>query len=196
MDRPKSAEDYILSQTQWREILSYLREIILNTELKETIKWGIPTYTINNKNVVGLAAFKPYAGLWFFNGVYLRDENNFLVNAQEGSTKAQRQWRFTDIKSIDPELVKAYLEEAIQNQKDGKELKPEKKKIIESKILNEALSKQAKLKFNFEKFSTAKQQEFVRYLNEAKREETKLKRLEKIIPLIHNHTGLNDQYKH
>lgn len=196
MDRPKSAEDYILSQTQWREILSYLREIILNTELKETIKWGIPTYTINNKNVAGLAAFKPYAGLWFFNGVYLRDENNFLVNAQEGSTKAQRQWRFTDIKSIDPELVKAYLEEAIQNQKDGKELKPEKKKIIESKILNEALSKQAKLKFNFEKFSTAKQQEFVRYLNEAKREETKLKRLEKIIPLIHNHTGLNDQYKH
>tara|TARA_R110002072_G_scaffold19826_2_gene73040 strand:- start:4812 stop:5402 length:591 start_codon:yes stop_codon:yes gene_type:complete len=196
MDRPKSAEDYILSQTQWREILSYLREIILNTELKETIKWGIPTYTINNKNVVGLAAFKPYAGLWFFNGVYLRDENNFLVNAQEGSTKAQRQWRFTDIKSIDPELVKAYLEEAIQNQKDGRELKPEKKKIIESKILNEALSKQAKLKFNFEKFSTAKQQEFVRYLNEAKREETKLKRLEKIIPLIHNHTGLNDQYKH
>jgi uncharacterized protein YdeI (YjbR/CyaY-like superfamily) len=38
------------------------------------LKWGIPTYTVNGKNLVGIGAFKTYVGLWFFNGSFLKDE--------------------------------------------------------------------------------------------------------------------------
>ena len=119
----KTVDEYILNVAEGREILIVLRELILSTELIETVKWGIPVYKINDKNVLGIAAFKSYVGLWFYNGSFLKDEAGVLVNASEGVTKAMRQWRFTSLDEIDDKLVLKYLHEAIQNQKQGKELK-------------------------------------------------------------------------
>lgn len=195
MNRPKSAEDYIISQENWENLLRQLREIILSTELMETIKWGIPTYTLKGKNVVSLASFQDYAGLWFFNGVFLQDELQVLVNAQDGTTKAQRQWRFTKNDRIDAEMIKLYLEEAIQNQKAGMELKPKKKALVQSELLNQELQKHPKLQQCFKMFTPGLQQEFIRFIEEAKKEETKISRIEKIKPLILNQIGLNDKYR-
>lgn len=192
---PKSVEDYILSKAKWETLLKELREIILSTELTETLKWGIPTYTLQNKNVVGLAAFKDYAGLWFFNGVFLKDEKKLLINAQEGTTRGQRQWRFNDENNLDSDLIKAYLHEAIENQKNGKEVKAQRKPIRSSLLLEEELKNDPKLKQFFGRFSQGKQQEFIRYIEDAKRDHTKLSRLEKIKPLILKQIGLNDKYR-
>jgi uncharacterized protein YdeI (YjbR/CyaY-like superfamily) len=51
------------------------------------------------------------------------------------------------------------------------------------------------LKTAFEKLTPGKQKEYIVYINEAKREATKLKRLEKIKPMILDGIGLNDKYK-
>jgi uncharacterized protein YdeI (YjbR/CyaY-like superfamily) len=40
-----------------------------------------------------------------------------------------------------------------------------------------------------------KQREYAEYITEAKKDETKLKRIEKIIPMIKAGIGLNDKYK-
>ena len=60
----------------------------METELLETIKWGVPVYTLNDKNVLGMGAFKSYVGIWFFQGAFLDDPQKKLINAQEGKTKA------------------------------------------------------------------------------------------------------------
>ena len=59
-------------------------------------------------------AFKSYFGLWFHQGVTLKDEASVLINAQERKTKALRQWRMTSVKDIKPAIVKRYLKEAIE----------------------------------------------------------------------------------
>ena len=123
MKRYASVDDFISDQDKWHDSLLMLREILHETELEEKIKWSFPCYTLKNKNVVGLGSFKSYCGLWFFQGVFLEDVAGVLVNAQDGKTKGMRQWRFSSIEEIDRDLVKAYIEEAIQNQKDGKEIK-------------------------------------------------------------------------
>ena len=130
MKKINSAEDYFLVKSQWDNILKQLREIILLTELTETLKWGMPTYTLDGKNVAGLVAFKSFVAIWFFNGVLLKDETYKLINAQAGKTKALRQWRFSSIEEIDSTLIKAYLKEAIKNQQEGKTVKPKKKKPL------------------------------------------------------------------
>jgi uncharacterized protein YdeI (YjbR/CyaY-like superfamily) len=86
-------------------MLIVMREILCSTELKETIKWGTPVYTINDKNIVGLGSFKSYVGLWFYQGVFLKDEAGVLINATEGITKAMRQWRFNSVEEIDDRLI-------------------------------------------------------------------------------------------
>jgi uncharacterized protein YdeI (YjbR/CyaY-like superfamily) len=59
---------------QWP--LELLKTIINKTVLIETIKWGIPVYTHTNKNIISIGGFKSYFGIWFFNGVFLKDEKN------------------------------------------------------------------------------------------------------------------------
>ncbi|MBL7898291.1 MAG: DUF1801 domain-containing protein, partial [Crocinitomicaceae bacterium] len=128
----------IYKADQWAEELDLLYSIIRKTELKEEIKWGGPCFTLDGKNVLGLGGFKSYVGIWFHQGVFLKDQKKVLVNASEGKTKALRQWRFQSKKEIDTKLVKQYIDEAIINAKSGKELKPEKKPEI--KIPDELVS--------------------------------------------------------
>jgi len=196
MESQKTVDDFIARQTQWKEPLKIIRKILLSTELEENMKWGSPVYSLSGKNVVGMNAFKSYVGLWFFQGAFLKDPNKLLVNAQDGKTKAQRQMRFTSEDEIDYALVKTYIKEAIQNQKAGKELKPDlKKPLIIPQEMQSALDAAIDLKNSFGKFPQGKQREFAEYISDARQEATRLKRLDKIIPMIKDGIGLNDKYR-
>lgn len=195
MKRSSSVEEYLELHPAWSKELNKLVHITRKTELQETIKWGVPTYTINNRNVMGIAAFKSYVGIWFFNGSFLKDEAKVLINAQEGKTKGLRQWRFNSIDEIDEDLILAYIDEAIINQKAGKEIKKAKSKALVIPIeLKEVFESDTKLKLLFDGFPSYKQKEFAEYITSAKRVATKQKRLEKIIPMIISGEGLNDKY--
>jgi len=195
MKKFKTVDEFIDSQTQWKKELMALRSILNSTELEETVKWGSPVYTLDRKNVVGIGAFKSYFGIWFYQGVFLKDKKKKLINAQEGVTKALRQWRMNSAGEIDKKLLLEYLEEAIENQKDGKEIKPKKKPLIIPAELTNAFKRDAKLKKAFEQFTHSCKREFAEYIAEAKREETRLRRLEKVKPMILKKIGLNDKYK-
>ncbi|MEC3907387.1 DUF1801 domain-containing protein [Tamlana sp. 2201CG12-4] len=197
MKKVHSVEDYIESQPHYAEALELLRSIILSTELEETIKWSAPVYTLKNKNVLSIGAFKNHFGVWFFNGVFLKDPKKLLKNAQDGKTKAMRQMRFETINDINKQTVLAYIKEAIENQKLGKELKPDrsKKETIIPKELQEALDSNPELKSGFDSLSNYKQREYCEYIDSAKREATKQSRLQKIEPMILKNIGLNDKYK-
>ncbi len=196
MKKVYSVEEYLETAEKWSNELSKLREIILKTELIETVKWSIPTYTINNKNVLGFAGFKNYFGLWFFQGVFLKDFENVLINAQEDKTKGMRQWRFNSIEDINEPLILSYIQEVIDNQKQGKEITIDRKKeTIIPHELQVVLDKNKTIKSFFMDLSSYKQREYCEYIASAKREATKISRLEKIIPMIEQGVGLNDKYR-
>ncbi|MFE3870232.1 YdeI family protein [Flavobacterium sp. ZS1P70] len=181
----------------WSEELELLKSIVAQTELIETTKWGGCVYVLDNKNVIGIGGFKNYFTIWFFNGVFLKDEKKVLVNAQEGVTKSLRQWRFTSKDDVNESLVLEYIQEAIENEKQGKIIKPTKAELtIEMpEIFQKELDVNPNLADAFLKFSPYKQKEFLEYIVEAKREETKRSRLEKIKPMILENIGLNDKYR-
>ena len=196
MKRYKSVDEYIMNTDKYRELLIVIRDIICSTQLTETVKWGVPCYTINGKNVVGLAAFKNYVGLWFYQGALLNDKAGVLLNAQEQKTKALRQWRFYPSDDINPELLLEYINEAINNQLQNKTIKPSRDKAVSiPPELQEAFDNDPELKTNFDKFTKGKQREFADHISEAKLEKTKRSRLQKIIPLITENIGLHDKYR-
>jgi len=180
---------------KWEEELILLKSIIDKTELTETTKWGGPVYVFNKKNVIGLGGFKDYFAIWFFNGVFLKDEKKKLLNAQEDKTKSLRQWRFNSREEVDEAVILEYIQEAIENEKQGKIIKPSKKETITSELLNKEMSQNPALKEAFKKFSPYKQYEFLEYIETAKQEKTKISRIEKVIPMILGNIGLNDKYR-
>jgi len=190
-------DEYIAKKENWSKELKLLRTIFADLPLEATIKWGAPVYVFQGKNIVGLSAFKNYCGLWFFQGALLKDKEKVFVNAQEGKTKAMLQWRFNAIDEINTTQIKEYVLEAIENVKLGMEIKPTKtsKPLSIPEELKLALHENKELKENFDNFSLSKQREFAAYIDEAKRAATKLKRLQKIIPMIISGVGLHDKYK-
>ncbi|SKB62918.1 Uncharacterized conserved protein YdeI, YjbR/CyaY-like superfamily, DUF1801 family [Salegentibacter holothuriorum] len=191
-----SVEQYIETHPYWGKELQSLRTVMQNTELEECIKWGAPVYTLEGKNVAGIAAFKNHCALWFFNGALLKENTILLHNAQEGKTKALRQIRFEKGDKIKPEILQKYLAEAIQNQRKGKEIKPvTSKELVVPSELKDALKEDNDLEKAFQQLTKGKQREYANYISQAKREATKLSRLEKIKPMIKNNEGLHDKYK-
>ena len=197
MAKITSVEAYIEHHSHFGEAVKVLRDIINTTELEETIKWGAPVYMINGKNVIGLGAFKHHFGIWFFNGVFLKDDQNLLINAQENKTKALRQMRFTSLDDINTTAVLAYVKEAIENQKLGKEIKPERKKkaVLIPDELGSTFKSNPELLSAFNALTPGKQREYCDHIGSAKQEATRLRRLDKAVPMILSGVGLNDKYK-
>ena len=192
-----NVEEYLERHPRWEAQLTELRAMLLSTGLEETIKWGSPTYTINGKNVVGLSGFKNHYGLWFFQGALLKDNTALLANAQEEKTKAMRQMRFEEGDELNTELIRKYVLEAIQNQREGKEIKADRaeKELLIPVELETAFKTDNSLKEQFEKLTPGKQREYATHISEAKREATRMQRLEKITPMIKEGKGLYDKYK-
>lgn len=180
---------------QWENEIEQLHAIIRKTPLVETTKWGGPVYTYNNKNVLGIGGFKSYFGIWFYNGVFLKDEKKLLINVNEESTKSLRQMRFNSVNEIDEKLILAYIKEAIEIEEKGLAIPKEKKETIIPEILENELDKNSELKNKFNTFSPYKQREFIEHITSAKQEKTQMARLEKIIPMILEEKGLNDKYR-
>lgn len=192
----KTADAFYGDAKQWAQELSRLRAILLETELQETVKWGAPCYCWKGKNVVGVGGFKSYFGLWFHQGALLGDPLKVLINAQEGKTKALRQWRMTSAEEIDPAQIRAYTNEALEVAKRGNEIGPDRAQpVVIPPELEAALAAAPEAAAQFEGFGTGKQREFADYISLAKRQETKARRLEKILPLIRSGAGLNDKYR-
>ncbi|WP_262918734.1 YdeI/OmpD-associated family protein [Flavobacterium fragile] len=180
---------------QWEYEIEQLHAIIRKTPLIETTKWGGPVYTYKNKNVLGIGGFKSYFGIWFYNGVFLKDEKKLLINANEENTKSLRQMRFNSANEIDEKLILAYIKEAIEIEEKGVAIPKEKKETIIPEILQNELDKNSELKNKFNAFSPYKQREFIEHITSAKQEKTQLVRLEKIILMILEEKGLNDKYR-
>lgn len=196
MKKARSPDDFYDNAPLWRAELKALRKLSLASGLAEEIKWGVPCYTLDGVNVVGIGAFKSYVGLWFFQGALLKDADNLLVNAQEGRTKAQRQWRMTSAAEIKPAVVSRYLKEAIAIAKSGASIpKAPPKKLVMPPELSNALHADRKAGAAFKLLTPGRQREYAEYVSAAKQAATKEKRIAKILPMIAKGGGLNDKYK-
>jgi len=194
--RYKTVDEYVAKADNWQAELKRLREILNSTTLTEEVKWGAPCYTHKGKNVVGLAAFKGWVCLWFHQGALLRDNNKVLVNAQEGKTKALRQWRMTSAKEIKPSIIKRYVKEAIRHIDDGKEIKLVRSKRVDvPDELSKAMRRHKGATAAFRELTPGRQREYAEHIASAKRDETRKKRMDKILPMIVAGIGLHDKYR-
>lgn len=196
MQKSKSIAEYLHHHVQWNAELQTLISVLNETDLVAEIKWGAPTYTLNGKNVVGVAAFKEYVALWFHQGVFIEDTHNILIASNE-NTKGLRQIRFKNLEEIQQNLdaIQSFIASAIQNQRQGKVIQPSARIFEMPDVLQKALDSDFALADSFNQLSPYKQKEYKEYIGTAKQESTQITRLQKCLPLIAAGKGLNDKYR-
>ena len=181
---------------KWSEELTAIRAVLDIPEFNSAVKWGAEVFTYDGRNVVSYGGFKHYFAIWFFNGVFLGDPYQVLVNASEGKTKSLRQWRFNNLDEIDRTKILEYLYEAIEIEKKGLKIPAEKQaNLVVDGLLKDELENNPQLRLSFDQLTLGKRKEYLEFINAAKQEKTKWSRLEKIKPMIVSGIGLNDKYK-
>ena len=180
--------------SKWNDEFQKLRMIVLDCQLTEEMKWGVPCYTFEEKNIVLIHGFKEYCALLFMKGALLKDSNGILVQQTE-NVQAGRQIRFTSIQEIvkmEP-ILKAYIIEAIEVEKSGLEV--DFKKNTESKIPEELQNKfdeNPALKTAFEALTPGRQRAYILYFSAPKQSKTREARVEKSMQQILSGKGLDD----
>ncbi len=186
--------DFYFSKAKWHKELEQLRRIVLDCGLTEELKWGVPCYTFQVKNIVLIHVFKEYSALLFFKGSLLQDANGVLIQQTE-HVQAARQIRFTNTREIvklEP-VLKAYIYEAIEVEKAG--LKVNLKKTADFIIPEEFQHKLAEipaLKKAFYALTPGRQRAYIFYFSQPKLSKTRESRIEKSIPRILNGKGIDD----
>ena len=187
--------DFYFNKTKkWQAELEKLRTIILDCQLTEELKWGVPCYMFQKSNIVLIHTFKEYCAILFFKGSLLNDTNGILIQQTE-NTQGTRQIRFTNIVEIFEQeaTIKSYIFEAIEIEKAG--LKIDFKKNTEQQISEELKNKFAEnsdLKTAFNALTPGRQRGYNLYFSAAKQSNTRESRIEKYTQKILNGKGLND----
>ena len=186
---------YFSKSKKWQEELEKLRTIILDCQLTEELKWGVPCYTFQKSNIVLIHEFKEYCAILFVKGVLLKDARGILIQQTE-NVQAARQIRFTNVREIveiEP-ILKAYIYEAIAVEKAG--LKVNYKKATEFIIPEEfqyKLDEIPALKTAFGALTPGRQRAYILYFSAPKQSKTRESKVEKSMQQILNGKGLNDQ---
>lgn len=190
-----SAVDWFFNEeTQWQAGFRALRDIILEVDLEETLKWGVPCYTLNGKNVVLIHGFKTYFAILFMKGALLADPEGILIQQTE-NVQSSRQIRFESLEEVllRKETIINYVKEAVQLEQAGK--KVELKTVREYPVpeeLNEKFEELPELKEAFEKLSGGRQRAYLLHFASAKQRKTRMSRIEKYMPQILDGKGMDD----
>ncbi len=179
---------------QWKEEYEKLRMIILDCGLIEELKWGVPTYTFDGKNVILIHGFKEYCAVLFPKGVLLKDPKHILIQQTE-LVQSARQVRFTNLKEINKlePTLKAYIKEAIEVEKSG--AKVVKKTTSEYPVPEEfqqKLKEDPELKKAFKALTPGRQRGYLFYFGQPKTSKTREARVEKAIPNIFEGKGWDE----
>jgi uncharacterized protein YdeI (YjbR/CyaY-like superfamily) len=186
---------YFTKAKKWREELEQLRRVVLDSELTEELKWGVPGYTFQKTNVVLIHVFKEYCALLFCKGALLKDAKGILIQ-QTKNVQAARQIRFTNVREIVERkaILKAYIDEAIEVEKAGLKVnyKPTSQFIIPEEFQRE-LDGSPALKTAFNALTPGRQRGYLLYFAAPKQSKTRESRVEKCKPQILKGKGLQDE---
>jgi len=194
-NKPNPKVDFFFNKAeQWKQEFEKLRRIILDCGLTEELKWGVPCYTFETKNIVLIHGFKEYCAILFVKGALLKDTEGILIQQTE-NVQAARQIRFTNARDIVEmeTILKAYINESIQAEIAG--LKVNYKKVTEFSMPEEFISKLEEvpgLQEAFETLTPGRQRAYILYFSAPKQSKTRAARVEKYIEQILNGKGLND----
>ncbi len=109
-------ESYIkaVKNDNLKPIVLKLRELIKDSskEIKEEMKWNVPTYSIN-KNICSIMAHKHHVNFQIFQGANLKDSK--LLS---GTGKNMRHLRYESIEQVDIKIIKNIIEQAMSEDKN------------------------------------------------------------------------------
>jgi uncharacterized protein YdeI (YjbR/CyaY-like superfamily) len=180
-----------------RPILTHLREVVHDAcpEVEETVKWGFPHFQYKGM-LCAMASFKEHCTFGFWKGKLIVDRGG------ENAEQAMGQFgRITLLEELPPRRVlTGYVKEAMRLNDEG--VKAPRRAPSKTKRpaavpddLAAALRRNAKAAATFDAFSASHRREYIQWITEAKREETRERRVAQAVEWLAEGKARNWKYE-
>ena len=167
-----------------KPILAEIRETVHAAcpECEETLKWSSPTFMYKGM-LCGMSAFKAHAMFGFWKGTLVMDDQAKTVHATRTFSRITR---LSDLPS--KKILTGYIKKAMALNdaavKTTRLPRRRAKPVVVPQDLAAALAKNNKAQAAFERFPPSHKREYVEWITEAKREETRTRRLQTALQQI------------
>lgn len=191
-------DEYIAGSAEFaKPILRHLRELVHKAcpETEEKMKWSFPHFDYKGQ-FCNMAAFKHHCSFGFWKASLMSDNHHLFQfeNAMGALGK------ITSLEDLPPDdVLLSYLQEAMKLNDEGRKL-PNRQKTADKTLevpadLLSALQSNAAAKANFENFAYSHRKEYVQWINEAKRGETRTRRIEQAVEMLAQGHSRNYKYE-
>jgi uncharacterized protein YdeI (YjbR/CyaY-like superfamily) len=176
--RDKRIDAYIARAAPFaRPILTHLRQVVHAAcpEVEETLKWGMPTF-MHHGILCGMGAFKEHAIFGFWKAALIVEGGDSKRNEAMGSFGCLTKLSQLPTKRV----LTGYVKKAMRLNEAGIKVPSSRKPRAALPVpadLRTALARSAKAKTTFAKFSPSQRREYIEWITEAKRAETRARRV-------------------
>ena len=184
--RDDRIDAYIARSAEFaRPILTHLREVVHEAcpDVEETIKWSFPNFLYKGM-MCSMASFKEHCAFGFWKSSLIVEKGGGGVEKAMG--QFGRISKLSDLPS--KKVLSGYIKQAMKLNEDGvksptrskpKEETP--KELVIPDDLASALRTNSAATAIFEKFNSSHRREYVDWINEAKTQATRTRRLEQAV---------------
>ena len=192
-DRDPRIDAYIAKSAEFaRPILAHLRELVHTAcpDVEETIKWGMPHF-MHHGMLAGMAAFKAHATFGLWRGKELVPDGDESAMGQFGC--------LTSVRDLPAKrTLVALLKKAAALNEAGaprpRRVVAKKPPPVPSPAFAAALKKHREAARRYAAFPPGQQREYVEWIDEAKREDTRARRIAQAIEWIAEGKARNWKY--
>ena len=201
MKKDRRIDDYISKSEEFaKPILRYIRDIVHKAcpEVTETMKWGMPHFDYKGM-MCGIASFKQHCTFGFWKASLMKDKYKVFVKGENSGMG-----NFGKVKDIQDlpsaKIIIEYIKEAMKLNDDNvavsKELKENvRKELVIPEYFLKVLKKNEVALKTFMDFSYSHKKEYLEWITEAKKEETREKRIYAAIEWLSEGKGRNWKYE-
>lgn len=180
-------------------ILTHLRKLVHKAcpQAEEKMKWSMPHFDYKGEMMCSMAAFKQHCSFSFWKAALMQDKQ--LMETAKSEVAMGHLGKITTLKDLpsDKKLM-AYIKEAMKLNDEGIKIKKDKpapvKNVSIPEDLSAALKKNKKALAQFEQFPPSHQKEYIQWIEEAKRDETRKKRIEQTVEWVAEKKQRNWKY--
>lgn len=187
IDNPRQRIDAYIDKAPAfaQPICRKLRSAILKADpgIVEAWKWG-PHYSKGGM-VCGYGAFQKHVSLAFFRGSLMKDQKRLFIR-DDTPAKSMRRMKFTRLQEVDERVIVMYVREAIALNASG--IKLPKPSLETPADLQKMLRNNKSLLRFFDALAYTHRKEYIRWIEEAKKPETRQARLKKTIEMLKQKT--------
>ena len=185
----------LLKQKDWHDERKKLRSILLGCGLEEAVKWNKLAYTLDGGNVAIIYGMAESCAIGFFKGSLLEDKEGKLF-APGKHSKAMRRLHFKSLEDIESQekLIRKTVEEAVALQEAGEKVDfDDREEIDPPQELVDAFDDDPDFKNAFDALTPGRQLGYLLHFTDAKKAETRARRIDKWRSAIEQGKGLHDR---